>query len=65
MKNFDKIKNSIGETLFNYIATLDTEELQKMKLAIDKDINRFFDTYDYESQQRRLDEQWLINYRLS
>ena len=65
MKNIDKIKISLGEVIFNFISYADRALLLQMKEDIQYDIDNFFDSYDNSLQQKRLDEQWLINYRLS
>ena len=63
--NIDKVKNSLGVDLFEYICSLSTENLKSMLIQITEDINQFSEIYDYRLKEKRRIEKWLIEYRLN
>ena len=63
--NIDKIKNSIGIDLFNFINCLDASQLIKMRNDLIIDIELFGPILDYQTNLRRSNELILLNIKLS
>lgn len=68
MKNIDKIKNSLGEKLFDYIGSLDEEGLKKQLKELQQEIKRLEASGEKHQINELLpkykDEEWLLKYRL-
>lgn len=64
-KNTDKIKNNIGDVIFNHINTLNKEQLEEMLIGLKEDIKLELDNSGRSERYFKLkDEEFLILHRL-
>jgi len=62
--NIDKIKSILGVQLFDFIGSLNAEQLEKQLAALKSDMQDFQHQYCNEIKVQRNAELWLIEYRL-
>ncbi len=66
IKNIDKIKKSIGDTIYNHISSLNEEQLEKQLKELKVELNKeYFDSNGKSERYKKLnDEMYYILYRL-